>query len=63
MPFVGFPLSFPGHAEGLARTAARPDFSLFGETGEAEGMAKSCNSCEEVTLGKASEVIRSNIDN
>jgi hypothetical protein len=50
-------------AERLAGSASGPDWSVIGPPCEQECVAPSSKPGEEVSLGKASDVIRCNIDN
>jgi hypothetical protein len=63
MPWIVNTGSFARDRERLARAGTGPDWSVIGPSCKPECVAPSADTGEEVGLGKASDVIRSNIDN
>ncbi len=55
--------SFPGAAERLARTRARPGWLICWPTCELQGERPSANTGEEVALRKLSQIVGANINN
>lgn len=58
VPLVSKPKSCACRAERLARTGTGPNRSVIRPSGHAEGVAPDADSCEEMALCVASEVVR-----
>lgn len=60
--FVGEAFALPGRAERLAGAAPGPDRSIVGPAGKSQRVRPSADAGEEMTLGVATEIIRSNVN-
>ena len=60
MAFIGKTLLLACGAERLARAASRPDGSVVGPSGLAQGIPPDADPCEEVALVETKKVIRLN---
>jgi hypothetical protein len=63
VPWIVCTGSFARNAERLARARSCPDWSVIWPSGKAESISPPADPSEKMALGKASEVIRGNIDN
>jgi hypothetical protein len=61
MALVGNAPTCTGCAEGLARATARPNRSILGPSGKAQGVAPTTKTGEKMTLNKSGKVTGSNI--
>ncbi|WCP14516.1 hypothetical protein sphantq_02962 [Sphingobium sp. AntQ-1] len=61
MPLVSKPFSLACRAERLARARSRPDRTIIGPTGAAQGVAVDADAGEEVALSKSSKLIWADI--
>jgi hypothetical protein len=62
VPWIVDTRSFARDRERLARAGAGPDWSVIGPSCEPECMAPSTDTGEEMGLGEACQIGRSNID-